>query len=223
MKLLYAEDEPAMIEAVTDILTYHGYTVDTVSNGIDALGYARVEKYDGLVLDIMMPGRDGLSVLRELRAEGINTPAMLLTAKGELEDKIAGLDCGADDYLTKPFEMGELLARVRAMLRRREIYTPQTVICANVQLDMGSKTLSVNESQVQLSNLEYRLMELFMLNQGVCFSTEQLLERVWSYDTDADTGAVWVYISYLRKKLASLGASCELKTKRGVGYLLEAD
>lgn len=222
MKLLYAEDEPAMSEAVADILEYHGYSVDRVPDGKTALDYMQVEHYDGVILDIMMPGVDGLSVLRRMRAQGIRTPVLLLTAKGQTEDKIAGLDCGADDYLAKPFEMGELLARVRAMLRRREEYTPQVLTCASLTLDMGSKTLSANGTQLQLSNLEYRMMELFMLNQGVCFSTEQLLERVWGYDTDADTGAVWVYISYLRKKLASLDAGCELKTKRGVGYLLEA-
>lgn len=222
MKLLYAEDEPAMSEAVADILEYHGYSVDRVPDGKTALDYMQVEHYDGVILDIMMPGVDGLSVLRRMRAQGIRTPVLLLTAKGQTEDKIAGLDCGADDYLAKPFEMGELLARVRAMLRRREEYTPPVLTCASLTLDMGSKTLSANGTQLQLSKLEYRMMELFMLNQGVCFSTEQLLERVWGYDTDADTGAVWVYISYLRKKLASLDAGCELKTKRGVGYLLEA-
>lgn len=211
-----------MSEAVADILEYHGYSVDRVPDGKTALDYMQVEHYDGVILDIMMPGVDGLSVLRRMRAQGIRTPVLLLTAKGQTEDKIAGLDCGADDYLAKPFEMGELLARVRAMLRRREEYTPPVLTCASLTLDMGSKTLSANGTQLQLSKLEYRMMELFMLNQGVCFSTEQLLERVWGYDTDADTGAVWVYISYLRKKLASLDAGCELKTKRGVGYLLEA-
>ncbi|MDO5425532.1 MAG: response regulator transcription factor [Eubacteriales bacterium] len=221
MKLLFAEDEPAMSEAVADILTYHHYLVDTVSNGEDALHYALSDTYDGLILDIMMPKLDGLSVLKELRRRQIHTPVLLLTARTEIEDRILGLDLGADDYLPKPFAMGELLARVRAMLRRREEYTPDTLLCGNIALDRSNYTLSGNGHSFSLSKLEFQLMELFMLNQGIFFSSEKLLERVWGYDTDAEIGTVWVYISYLRKKLAALDADMEIHSKRNIGYALE--
>lgn len=221
MKLLYAEDETAMSEAVTDILTYHHYIVDAVYNGTDALEYARAEKYDGIILDVMMPGINGVEVLKRLRKEGIQTPVLLLTAKAEIEDRIEGLDAGADDYLPKPFAMGELLARVRALLRRRENYTPSILACGNVSLDMHSYELFVGEENVLLSKIEYQMMELFMLNQGIYLSTEDILVKVWGYDTDADLGIVWVYISNLRKKLSSLKADVEIKAKRNIGYMLE--
>lgn len=223
VKLLFAEDEPAMSEAVVDILSYHNYKVDAVYNGIDALDYALMERYDGIILDIMMPGKDGLTVLSELRDRGMRTPVLLLTAKSEVQDRIQGLDLGADDYLPKPFVMGELLARVRAMLRRREDYTPDVLICGNTTLDPGGKTLAGPDGSVALSKLEYQLLELFMLNQGIYFSSEKILERVWGYETDAELGVVWVYISYLRKKLSALGATAELKSKRGIGYALEVN
>lgn len=222
MKLLFAEDEIAMAEAVADILTYHNYYVDTVDNGLDALAYALAEHYDGIILDIMMPGKDGLTVLKELRQQGVNTPVLLLTAKSEVADRIAGLNLGADDYLPKPFVMEELLARVRAMLRRREEYTPDVLQCGNLALSSIDKTLSGPDNSFILSKLEYQLMELLMLHQGQYFSSEKILERVWGYDTDAELGVVWVYISYLRKKMAALKASAEIKSRRGVGYTLEA-
>ena len=218
MKLLFAEDEIAMAEAVADILTYHNYHVDTVDNGLDALAYALAEHYDGIILDIMMPGKDGLTALKELRQQGVNTPVLLLTAKSEVADRIAGLNLGADDYLPKPFVMEELLA----MLRRREEYTPDVLQCGNLALSSIDKTLSGPDNSFILSKLEYQLMELLMLNQGQYFSSEKILERVWGYDTDAELGVVWVYISYLRKKMAALKASAEIKSRRGVGYTLEA-
>lgn len=221
MKLLYAEDEIAMSEAVVDILTYHNYSVDAVYDGADALYYAEHEAYDGIILDIMMPKMSGLEVLRELRQRGIRTPVLLLTAKAEIEDRIEGLDAGADDYLPKPFAMGELLARVRAMLRRREEFTPDILRCGNLSLNMQSYELSCNGQSVVLPKLEYRMMELLMLNRGIYLSTEDILTKVWGYDTESDIGVVWVYISYLRKRLAALGANVELKAKRGIGYTLE--
>ena len=221
MKLLYAEDERAMSEAVVDILEYHKYIVDAVYNGNDAWDYAVNEQYDGIILDVMMPGMSGLEVLRRLRAIGCGTPVLLLTAKGELEDRIEGLDAGADDYLPKPFAMGELLARVRAMLRRRETFTPDILRVGNVSLNRQSCELSGNGQTVALSKLEYRMMELLMLNRGTYLSTEDLLVKVWGYDTDADIGIVWVYISYLRKRLASLEADVEIRAKRNIGYTLE--
>ena len=222
MKLLYAEDEPAMSEAVTDILTYHNYSVDAVCDGAEALDYARSEQYDGIILDVMMPKKSGLDVLRQLRLEGCRTPVLLLTAKGEVEDRIDGLDAGADDYLPKPFAMGELLARVRAMLRRREEFTPNVIACGDLRLNQQSAELSCGDKTAVLPKLEYKLMELLMLNRGICLSTEDILVKVWGYETEADIGVVWVYISYLRKRLVSLGSTVEIKARRGVGYTLEA-
>ena len=212
MKLLYAEDEAAMSEAVVDILTYHNYVVDPVYDGQEALAYAQSGHYDGIILDIMMPKLDGLEVLRLLRAQGCRTPILLLSAKAEVEDQVQGLDLGADDYLPKPFSMDLLLARVRAMLRRREEFTPTVLQCGNI---------SLNQQTFQLSKLEYRLMEVLLLNQGIYLSTEELLTKVWGYDTDAELGAVWVYISYLRKRLTALHANVAITAKRGVGYTLE--
>ncbi len=221
MKLLYAEDEEEMSEAVVDILTYHKYTVDAVYDGEEALAYARMEQYDGIILDIMMPKKSGLDVLKELREKGCRTPILLLTAKAEVEDRIQGLDLGADDYLPKPFVMGELLARVRAMLRRREEFTPNVLTCGDISLNQSSYELSGNGKRFVLPNLEYRLMELLMLNQGIYLSSEDILVKVWGYDTDAELGTVWVYISGLRKKLAALDAKVEIRAKRNVGYTLE--
>ncbi len=221
MKLLYAEDEISMSEAVTDILTYHNYMVDAVYDGEEALSYARAEQYDGMILDIMMPGLSGLEVLERLRREGCCTPVLLLTAKAEVEDRIEGLDMGADDYLPKPFAMGELLARVRAMLRRREQFTPDILTCADVSLNRSSFELSGGGQAFVLPKLEYRLMEVLMLNQGMYLSSEELLVKVWGYNTEAELGTVWVYISYLRKRLAALGTTVSIKAKRNIGYMLD--
>ena len=222
MKLLYAEDEAALSEAVVDILSYHNYTVDAVYDGREALDYARNEAYDGIILDVMMPKLSGLEVLRELRRSGCRTPVLLLTAKSEVEERIEGLDAGADDYLPKPFAMGELLARVRAMLRRREEFTPNVIQCGDLQLNQQNAELRCGENCVVLPRLEYKLMELLMLNRGICLSTEDMLVKVWGYETEADVGVVWVYISYLRKRLSALGSTVEIKARRGLGYTLEA-
>lgn len=221
MKLLYAEDEIAMSEAVTDILTYHNYIVDSVFNGTDALDYALVGDYDGIILDIMMPGMDGINVLKNLRSKGVNAPVLLLTAKSQIEERIEGLDAGADDYLPKPFDMGELLARVRAMLRRRNEFTPDILTFGDLSLNQQNYQLGCNGQSVVLPKLEYRLMEVFMRNQNICISTEGLFSKVWGLDSDAEIGVLWVYISYLRKKLSLLGSSVEIKAKRNIGYSLE--
>lgn len=221
MKLLYAEDERSLSEAVVDILTFHKYTVDAVFDGRDALDYAEMGDYDGIILDIMMPKMNGLEVLSALRARGDNTPVLLLTAKSEIEDRIQGLDLGADDYLPKPFAMGELLARVRAMLRRREAFTPNLLSLGNLTLNQQSYELSVGGKSEVLPKLEYQVLELLLLNKGIYLSTEDILVKVWGYDTDADVGVVWVYLSYLRKRLTSLGANVAIKAKRGIGYTLE--
>ncbi len=222
MKLLYAEDEPAMAEAVTDVLTYHNYLVDRVADGEEALDYARSETYDGIILDVMMPRLDGLAVVETLRREGCRTPVLLLTAKGEVEDRIRGLDLGADDYLPKPFAMGELLARVRAMLRRRQEFVPEVLTCGDVTLNLGSFQLACGDKSAVLPKMEYRLMETLMRNQGLYLSSEDLLVKVWGYNAQAEIGTVWVYISYLRKRLAALGSQVTVKARRGVGYTLEA-
>ena len=221
MKLLYAEDERSLSEAVVDVLEYHKYTVDAVYDGQDALDYAQTEAYDGIILDIMMPRLSGLEVLSRLRRAGSRTPILLLTAKTEIEDRIQGLDLGADDYLPKPFAMGELLARVRAMLRRREDFTPDVLSLGNLTLNRQSYELRVGDSGMVLPKLEFQIMELLMLNKGIYLSTEDILVKVWCYDTEAEIGIVWVYLSYLRKKLASLGADVVVKAKRNIGYTLE--
>lgn len=222
MRLLYAEDEVSMSEAVTEILTYHKYTVDAVYDGEEALQYAMTEKYDGIILDIMMPKLNGIDVLSRLRNSGCKTPILLLTAKSAVEDRIKGLNMGADDYLPKPFVMGELLARIRAMLRRREDFTPDIVRYGNIYLNMQNFELGTDAQSFTLPKTEYKIMELLMLNRGIYVSAEDMLTKVWGYDTDADTNNVWVYISYLRKRLVALNANIEIKAKRGVGYTLEA-
>lgn len=221
MKLLYAEDERSLSEAVVDVLEYNKFSVDAVYDGQDALDYAESGHYDGIILDVMMPKRSGLDVLQTLRATGVKTPILLLTAKAEIEDRIEGLDLGADDYLPKPFAMGELLARIRAMLRRRAEFTPDLLALGNLTLDRQTYTLAVDKNRLVLPKLEFQLMELFLLNKGIYLSTEDILVKVWGYDTDTDIGVVWVYISYLRKKLSSLGANVAIKAKRNIGYTLE--
>lgn len=221
MKLLYAEDEISMSEAVKDILEYHNYSVDAVYDGEEALEFARLEHYDGIILDVMMPKLNGLQVLQKLRAEGCKTPVLLLTAKSEVEDRIEGLDMCADDYLPKPFVMGELLARIRAMLRRREEFTPDILNCGNISLNIQSYELSGNGQSFVLPKIEYKMMEALMLNRGIFLSTEDLLVKVWGYNCEADIGIVWVYISYLRKRLSALKANVEIKAKKNVGYTLE--
>ncbi len=220
MKLLLAEDEPAMAEAVTDILEYHRYQVDAVYDGKEALDYIHAGDYDGIIMDIMMPGMTGLQVLTQIRKEGYRTPVLLLTAKSQIEDRIEGLDAGADDYLPKPFAMGELLARIRAMLRRREEYRPDVREFGDLVLDSGSSELRCGDRKVTLPKVEYMMMEVLMLNHEIYLSSEDLLEKVWGYDTDADVGAVWVYISYLRKRIAAVGSGVKITAKRNIGYTL---
>ncbi|HBL41050.1 MAG TPA: DNA-binding response regulator [Ruminococcaceae bacterium] len=221
MKLLYAEDERSMSEAVVDILTFHKYRVDAVYDGEEALYYAQNEEYDGIILDIMMPKMDGMEVLRRLRADGCKTPILLLTAKSEVDDQVSGLNSGADDYLPKPFSTKILLARVAAMLRRREEFTPSVLQFGSITLNQQTYELSGNGQTVILPKIEYQLMELLMLNTERYFSTEDLLCKIWGYDTETDLGTVWVYISYLRKRLVALNADVSICAKRNLGYRLE--
>lgn len=221
MRLLLAEDEEAMAEAVTAFLEYHHYDIDWVNNGTDALETARMGIYDVLILDIMMPGMDGLTVLRTLRGEGNTTPVLLLTAKGEVRDKVLGFESGSDDYLSKPFALDELRVRVDALTRRVRSYQGDQVSFGSLTLDRSSYTLSAGEKYCPLSHREYHLIELFMRNPHIYFSADTLLDRVWGMDAEVDYGTVWVHISGLRKKLESLKASAEIRSKRGVGYALE--
>lgn len=221
MRLLYAEDEPALSEAVVDYLTYHKYIVDAVYDGADAYDYAIAGAYDGIILDIMLPKRNGLEVLSELRRSGCKTPVLLLTAKTQVEDRICGLDAGADDYLSKPFDMRELIARIRAMLRRREDFHPDLLCVGDLTLNMQTGEIRVEDISFQLPKQEYRLMEQLMLNQGIYLSTEALLVKAWGYDTETDTNSVWLYISYLRKRLSAMNSKVEIASRRNIGYKLE--
>ena len=221
MKLLYAEDEPALSEAVVDYLTYHKYIVDAVYDGADAYDYAMSGEYDGIILDIMMPKRDGLEVLSALRRNGCRTPVLLLTAKTQVEDRIRGLDTGADDYLPKPFDMGELIARIRAMLRRREEFHPDLIQFGDLTLNMQSGEISVGDISFQLPKQEYRLMEQLILNNTMFLSTEDLLVKAWGFNTETDINSVWLYISYLRKRLSAMNSEVEIVSKRNIGYKLE--
>lgn len=220
MRLLLAEDEVELSKALCTIFKHNNYSVDAALNGRDALTLGLTGNYDGIILDIMMPELDGISVLRELRAAQITTPILLLTAKGELEDKIAGLDAGADDYISKPFQMGELLARIRAMTRRKNEFAPGELKFENIVLDRAAYKLICGENELRLGNKEFQMMEMLLSNPGRLISTETFMEKIWGSDSESEINVVWVYISYLRKKLSSIGANVEIKASRGVGYTL---
>ena len=179
------------------------------------------DDYDGIILDIMMPKRNGIDVLAQLRKDGIKTPVLLLTAKSEVEDRVLGLDTGADDYLTKPFAMKELLARIRVMTRRTASYAPDTLDVDGMKLNRGNCMLEYNSGEVQLVNKEYQMLEMLMRNKGRLVSSEQFIEHVWGYETDINVNVVWVNISNLRRKLTQINAPVEIKAVRGLGYRLE--
>ncbi len=222
MRLLLAEDEEELSRALVTILKHNGYTVDAVYNGQDAYEYGRVGEYDGILLDVMMPGLDGFEVIQKLRSEGVSAPVLFLTARTEVEDRIKGLDLGADDYLAKPFDMGELLARIRAMTRRREEFTPNDLSFGDLTLHRASCEMSVpGADPVRLAGKEFQMMEILMTKPGRLVSVDSFMERVWP-DGEADVGVVWVTISTLRKKLASLSTDIEIKASRGQGYYISA-
>ena len=221
MRILVAEDESSIARALKALLEKNKYTVDVVDNGTDALAYITSSPYDALVLDIVMPGMDGIQVLRVARTQGVATPALFLTAKSQVEDRVAGLDAGADDYLPKPFASAEFLARVRALTRRSSTYVPSVLTVGNVSLDCSQYDLSTPEGCIRLSNKEYQLMELFMRHPRQVFSSDHLMERIWQADSDAEIDVIWTYIGFLRKKLKQLNANVEIKTIRGAGYSLE--
>ena len=221
MKILFAEDDRDLSIAVKTLLERTGYLVDTVHDGAEALAYAEAESYDGMILDWMMPEKDGVETLREMRSKGITTPCLLLTARDAIEDRVTGLDAGADDYLLKPFNGKELLARVRAMMRRRETYVPDVITWEDLQLDKGSCELRCGTQSVRLTGKMYQMTELFMENPKHLFSAQQLMDRVWGWDSEAEINVVWVNISQLRKKLSELGSDTEIRVYRGTGYALE--
>ena len=221
MRLLFAEDDRDLSAAVKTLLERSGYVVDAVYDSAEAVDYTAAENYDGIIMDWMMPEMDGVEALKRIRASGSSVPCMLLTARDAFEDRITGLDAGADDYLPKPFNAGELMARVRAMLRRRENYVPDTLRFEDLTLDKGSCELSCGGRSVRLTGKSYQLMELFMENPRLLFSVQQLMDRVWGWDAEAEINVVWVNISQLRKKLAELGSGTEIRVHRGTGYSLE--
>ncbi len=221
MRVLVADDEREITKVIRAVLERQNNTVDVVDNGIDALAYAESGAYDCLVLDIMMPGKDGLAVLRELRDAGLGTPVLLLTARGELEDRVTGLEAGAGDYLPKPFAMTELLARVKALLRRSGGYAPENIQVGNATLNCSSYELIAPGASVKLNNKEFQIMSLFMKNAWRVFSTEEIMGKCWNWDSDAEINVVWTNIGNLRRKLAQIRADIEISSIRGVGYQLE--
>lgn len=222
MRLLIAEDEADLAEALGAFFEKNHFSVDIVHDGRAACDYAEAGAYDAMVLDVMMPHMDGFAVLRTLRERGDKTPILLLTARGETRDRVAGLDLGADDYLPKPFDPDELLARVRALLRRSDTYHPSVLSFGDLSLDPATGELSCGTKRVRLSGREFQLMELFLRSPGMLFSAERLMEKIWGWDSKAEISVVWVNISNLRKKLKAIGSGVQISASRGLGYLLEA-
>ena len=221
MRLLIAEDDPKLLTSLLHIFQRSKFSADGVSDGAEALVHGRTREYDGLVLDIMMPGLDGLQVLKTLRREGITTPALFLTARTEVSQRVEGLDCGADDYLPKPFSTVELLARVRAMLRRKETYLPDLLTLGAVTLNRSTYQLLYQGRDQALSGKEFQLLEMMMQAPGSIIPTERFITHLWGWDTNVDTSVVWVHISNLRKKITALGAPLEIRFVRNAGYVLE--
>ena len=219
MKLLLAEDTQDLNRAVTAILQHEGYEVDSVFDGEAALSNILSSDYDGVILDIMMPKKDGISVLTEMRERHILTPVLLLTAKAEIDDRVAGLDAGADDYLPKPFAMKELLARIRSMTRRYTEYENVSYEFEDLILDPKTFALSAKNS-ISLSIKEFELMQMFLANSDIEFSTEHILEKIWKNESNAQADTVWLYVTYLRGKLSSVGSKVSIEGERGGSYRL---
>ncbi len=222
MRLLLAEDEKLLSEALVEMLSHNNYSVDAVDNGQDAIDYLLSADYDAAVLDIMMPRKNGIEVVKELRAAGKHTPVLMLTAKSQIEDRVEGLDSGADDYLTKPFAIKELLARIRAITRRQPELTNPNITFRDLTLSRSDYLLSGPLGRVRLANKEYQMIEMLMSNSRQVISTERFMEKIWGFDTEATINVVWVNISSLRKRITELGAHVQIKAARGIGYSLEA-
>ena len=221
MRILLADDDRELCRAAQTLLEHESYTVETAFDGADALEMAETGEYDGMILDWMMPEMSGIEVLTELRRNGITTPCLMLTARTEVEDRVAGLDSGADDYLSKPFNTAELLARLRAIIRRHEVYAPETIRFGDLILDKGTMDLHCRNASVRLGNKAFRLMEMLMENPHRVFTIDQLINRVWGWDNETEMNLLWVTISQLRKKLSELGTTVMINAVRGVGYSLE--
>lgn len=221
MHILLAEDDPKLLKSLIHIFRNNRYITDGVSNGADAFNYAATGEYDGIVMDIMMPEKDGLMVLRELREQNITTPVLLLTARTEIPQRIEGLDTGADDYLPKPFAAAELMARVRAMLRRKSNYTPDILSVGSTVLDRGTLEVSCREKTASLSAREFQILEIMMQNPRVIIPAEQLMTHIWGWDSNVDMSVIWVHISNLRKKIGTINAPITIKFIRNAGYMLE--
>lgn len=221
MRLLVAEDDPRLLKTLTHIFESNKFSVDGVSNGEDALAHGQSVEYDGMILDIMMPGMDGIQVLKALREGGVTTPALFLTARSEVSQRVEGLDAGADDYLPKPFSTAELLARVRAMLRRKDNYLPDLLRLGPVTLNRSTYQLTYDGREQTLSGKEFQLLEMMMQTPGTIIPTDRFITHLWGWDTNVDTSVIWVHISNLRKKVNALGAPLEIRFVRGAGYLLE--
>ena len=221
MRLLIAEDEKSLSKALTVILEKNNYSVDAAFDGEEALDYLATGQYDGVLLDIMLPKMDGLTVLKKIRAKGSSVPVLMLTAKSEIDDRVTGLDLGANDYLTKPFDAKELLARIRAMTRGRDGAQSSVLTMGNISLDRTTFELSSPTGSFRLANKEFQVMEMLLCNPKQLISTEMMMDKIWGYDSDAEINVVWAYISYLRKKLTALNANVRIKASRNAGYSLE--
>lgn len=221
MRILLAEDERELSDALSAILKHNNYSVDAVYNGSDATDYLCTDLYDCAILDIMMPGIDGFEVLKIIRERGISVPVLVLTAKSGIDDKVKGLDLGADDYLTKPFSTKELLARVRAMTRRKSEFTENVLSFGDIKLDRSACELTGPTDCVRLGSKEFQMLEMLMVTPGNVIPTEKFMDKIWGYESETELNIVWVYASYLRRRLSSVGSSVQIKAKRNLGYVLE--
>ncbi len=221
MRILLAEDERALSRAIVKILEKNNYSTDAVYDGEDALSYIENGNYDAVILDVMMPKLDGFEVLRRVRGQGIDTPILVLSAKTEVDDKVTGLDLGANDYLAKPFDSKELLARIR-VITRTQVSHDSVLSFGNISLNRATYELSSPTGNFRLANKEFQMMEMLMANPGHIISAERFMEKIWGYECDSEINVVWVYVSYLRKKLTALEASFVIKASRNAGYTLEA-
>lgn len=221
MRILIAEDEVQLAKGLKYLLEKNKFSVDIVHDGLEALEYFHNLEYDAIVLDIMMPGLNGIKVLETIRAEKSGVPVMMLTAKAEIEDRVTGLEAGADDYLPKPFSTREFIARVRALVRRNDVYTDNILSFGNIRLDCNRFELSVGMESVRLNNKEYQVLELFLRHPHYVFSSGHIMDKIWRQDSEAGMDVVWTYIGYVRKKLKLLGADVEIRTVRGAGYSME--
>lgn len=221
MRILLAEDERSLSKAIVTLLEKSNYSVDAVYDGEEAVSYIESGNYDAMILDIMMPKMDGITALKEIRSKGYNIPVLILSARSEVNDKVMGLDSGANDYLTKPFSVKELLARIRAMTRKYETQLDSILKFGNLSLNLATYELSTGAETIKLANKEFQMIEILMRNPRNLISTERFLEKIWGYDSDTEINVVWVYISYLRKKLTKTGAGVEIRAHRNSGYSLE--